>query len=275
MPFEEVKWVAVDSTFAEIIATDASRREVATFDTNGIALGHFLHEVPGPDGSLTVGRPANVAVDRRGRILLTDLAVPWVDVLTVRGRSVDRLELPSPDDVAGSFGAGVIAVRGDGVIAVASRGDSGRVYLFDRDYRHLATWGRPGVAPGELSGISGMAWTPDRKLVVACSATEQVVQILAEDGTVEKGFGRHQQGHGNFSLPTGVVVMRDGRIWVGDGLRQIVNVFDGSGNYLGMIGGFGDGPGQFRFPEGLASDGHDLLVVAERGSHRVQVMRAR
>jgi hypothetical protein len=42
-----------------------------------------------------------------------------------------------------------------------------------------------------------------------------------------------------------------------------------------MIGGFGDGPGQFRFPEGLASDGHDLLVVAERGSHRVQVLRAR
>lgn len=275
VPFQEVKWVAVDSTFAEIIATDAARREVATFDTNGIALGHFLHEVPGPDGSAIIGRPANVAVDRRGRILLTDLAVPWVDVLTVRGRSVDRLELPAPDDSVGSFGAGVLAVRGDGVIAVASRGDSGRIHLFDRDYRYFATWGRPGVAAGGLSGITGMAWTPDHRLVVACASTEQVVRIFSADGQVEKEFGRHAHGPGNFSLPTGVVVMRDGRIWVGDGLRQIINVFDGSGNYLGMVGGFGDGPGQFRFPDGLASDGSDLLVVAERGSHRVQVLRAR
>jgi sugar lactone lactonase YvrE len=275
VPFQEVRSVAVDSTFAEIIATDAARREVAAFDTNGIALGHFLHEVPAADGSTVVGKPAWVAVDRRGRILLSDFMVPWVDVLTVRGRSVDRLELPAPDDTAGAFGAGAIAVRRDGVIAVASRGDSGRVHVFGPDYRHVTTWGTPGTGAGELSGISGLAWTPDRRLVVVCSATETAVQIFDENGAFERGFGRHQHGPGNFSLPTGVAVMGDGRLWVGDGLRQIVNVYDGFGNYLGMVGGFGDGPGQFRFPEGLASDGTDLLVVAERGSHRVQVLRAR
>ena len=88
-------------------------------------------------------------------------------------------------------------------------------------------------------------------------------------------FGVHDHGPGNFSLPSGVTTTADGRIWVGDGIRQIVQVFEADGSFLEIVGGVGSGPGQFFNPYALASDGRELIAVAERAGNRVQVMRTR
>ncbi|OGF14871.1 MAG: hypothetical protein A2W00_05850 [Candidatus Eisenbacteria bacterium RBG_16_71_46] len=275
VPFMMIGGVAVDSLHGEILVSDNGRHEVAAFDTNGVLLGMFLHEVPGPDGALIDGMPSQLAIDRRGRILLSDQRVSWVDVLDVRGRPVARLDLPAPDDDPLKSGAGALAVRPDGTILVATRGDSGRVYVFDRDYRRIGAWGVPGADSGQLSAITGIAVTPDLRTVVTCLKTRYAVQIFDPAGACLQGFGVHDHGPGNFSFPSGVTVTADGRIWVSDGLRQVVQVFDSAGTLVEMVGGAGNGPGEFLNPCALASDGRELLAVAERVGNRIQVMRAR
>jgi DNA-binding beta-propeller fold protein YncE len=85
----------------------------------------------------------------------------------------------------------------------------------------------------------------------------------------------HDIGPGNFSLPSGVAVSADGRIWVSDEIRQIVQVFEPSGKFIQSVGVGGRGPGEFHYPSALASDGKDLVAVAEREGNRFQLLRVR
>lgn len=67
----------------------------------------------------------------------------------------------------------------------------------------------------------------------------------------------------------------DGATWViatADKSDQLA-IFDGdSGKRLRTFGASGDGPGQFRYPAGVAAFA-DLLFVVERDNHRVQVLQ--
>jgi 3-phytase len=67
----------------------------------------------------------------------------------------------------------------------------------------------------------------------------------------------------------------DGRVWLIATAKSShrLAVYDGdTGERLHTVGGPGQAPGQFNRPNGIAVFG-DLLFVAERDNHRVQVMR--
>lgn len=274
IPFHNLSSVAIVAKHGEIVAADQGRGEIATFDSLGVPLGFFVHTVPGPDGTRRDGRPSHLAVDAAGRLLVSDLDVPWVDVLDVRGRSVGRLVIPG-DSLAYEDGAGALAVAADGRIFVASRGHRGRIHVFGPDFAHRATWGEAGTDSARIADITGLGVDAEGRVWVTCAATRFAVQVFDDAGRFQFGFGLHDLGPENFSLPTGVAFTGDGRVWVGDEIRQIVQVFDRTGAHLGMIGGMGNKPGQFQFPRALASDGGSMLVVAERVGNRFQVWRSR
>ena len=268
--------IAIDRAHREIVVANTGRHRVEFFDLDAYPLGWFTAQVPGPDGRLVDGTPRNVAVDTEGNILVTDLQVPWVAVVDYRGRPITRLALPAPDDTAdGQHGAGALAVAPDGAILVASRGEQGRIHVFDRDYRYVSTWGTPGRAPGQLATATAIAFAPRGEVVVTCYATDLAVQVFDLSGNYLRGFGVHDIGPGNFSLPSGVTVTADGRIWVLDALRENVQVFDSSGSLLGVVGGGGSNPGEFKTPSALASDGSGLLAVTEQSGRRLQLLWVR
>jgi len=272
--FGALRGVAVDARAREIFIADAGRHEIVAVDTLGRALGWFIHQVPDARGRLIDGTPTWLAVDREGYLLVSDERAPWVDVMDFRGRSVARLDCPAEVDPRG-LQAGAIAVAPDGVIYVASRGDSGRVHRFGPGYEYQGSWGVAGTDSGHVGGITGMAVGADGLVFVSSGLARLAVQVFDADGRFLGGFGLHDLGEGNFSMPAGVAATADGRVWVTDEIRQVVNVFSPAGSYMGMFGGMGTAPGSFRYPSALASDGGGLLVVAERVGNRVQVWRTR
>ena len=72
-------------------------------------------------------------------------------------------------------------------------------------------------------------------------------------------------------MPSGIAATPDGRIWVSDELRQIVQVFIPEGEFLGSLGRGGSAPGEFLYPSALATDGGERLAVAESVGARFQV----
>lgn len=274
VPFHSLHGIAIDPARGDVVVTDTGRHEVVSFDSTGNTLGWFIHRVQLADGRTIDGDPAWIAVDRSGNLLVTDLQVPWVDVLDVRGRSIAHLELPGAGRVYAD-GAGVLAVTSTGDILVATRGDSARIHRFNADHEYLGAWGVAGTDSGRIAAVTGIAVSPDGRVHVSCATTSLAVQVFDAEGRFEGGFGAHDIGPGNFSLPSGIVVTADGRSWVADEIRQVVQVFDPAGKYVGMMGGLGTAPGEFRYPRALASDSHDLLAVAERVGNRVQVWRTR
>lgn len=269
--FDQPLGVAIDAGHGEIVVANTSAGRVEFFGRDGRPRGFFVHRVMNEQGVEVDGLPRHVATTADGRVLVTDARAAYVDVCDFRGRSLQRLALPAPDDsLAGGNGPGAVAVAPDGRILVASRGKAGRVHVFSPEGAHAATWGVAGTAPGQLSAITGLAAAPTGEVAVTCVATDFAVQLFDATGAYLRGFGVHDLGPGNFSLPNGVVVTPDSRIWVTDGIRHQVQVFDITGRLLGVLGG-GEGSGALFYPSALASDGRGLFALVETGGRRLQL----
>lgn len=269
--FEQPLAVAIDAKHEEIVVANTGLGRVEYFGRDGRPAGYFVHRVTGENGAERDGLPRFVATTGTGEVLVSDTWAAYVDLCDFRGRSLAHITLPAPDDrLADGNGPGAIAVAADGRIFVASRGKSGRVHVFSPAGEHLTTWGVSGTAPGQLASITALATAPTGEVVVTCVATDLAVQLFDAAGKYLRGFGVHDIGLGNFSLPNGVVVTPDSRIWVTDGIRHLVQVFDFTGNLQGELGG-GEGPGALFYPSALASDGKGLFALVETGGKRLRL----
>ena len=274
--FVSPRGLAVDERRGEFLLANTGMHRIEFFDLTGKAVGQVTHRVETDDGTLIEGQPRSVAVDPSGRLIVVDQMAAYVNVLDFRGRSVGRLELPPPDNDPNLANApGSVVVGRDGSIYIATRGEVGRIYKFGPDLKRVGVWGRGGSGEGQLSRIAGMALTPGGNLVVVCVGTDLAVQVFEPAGRFLFGFGRHEVGNGNFSLPAGVAVTSDGRIWVTDEIRQSIQIFDAQGVYLDLVGAAGVQPGEFMYPSALASSGDSLLAVAERIGNRMQLLSVR
>ena len=61
-------------------------------------------------------------------------------------------------------------------------------------------------------------------------------------------------------------------LFIADSGNDRLQAFDGSGNYLAHIGGFGSAPGQFNNPQGVAIRPNREIVVVDSGNNRLQVL---
>jgi DNA-binding beta-propeller fold protein YncE len=111
-----------------------------------------------------------------------------------------------------------------------------------------------------------------RKLALAVAfATLLVVPAAAQgDFTPVRSFGTEGSGPGQFMLPLGVAVARDGTAYVADTFNNRIQVFGSSGEHQGSLGTEGAGPGQFNTPFAVAVDRRGRLFVADTGNRRVQ-----
>ena len=260
--------IALNPTTGEIILANTNEHRIEIYSLGGRFLTRFAHRVRVKDGTLVEGLPRSIAVAGANRLLVVDSYAPYVDVIDYRGSSVAELKTPVPPNGPGLTS---VAVTRKGEILASAPGEMGRIYFFAPDFTPIGSWGEPGKSPGHLNNIVAMAELPDGNIVVACALTELAIQIFTPQGEFVGGFGNHDIGPGNFSLPSGLAVTADGRIWASDELRQIVQVFNSTGTYIGAVGGGGVAPGCFQYPSALATDGVSHLAVTERVGGRFQI----
>lgn len=260
--------IALNPTTGEIILANTNEHRIEIYSLGGRFLTRFTHRVRAKDGTLVEGLPRSVAVVGTNRLLVVDSHAPYVDVIDYRGRSVAELKPPASPD-SPDFTS--VAVTRKGEILASTAGEKGRIYRYASDFTPIGSWGEAGDSPGHLNGVVALAELPDGNIVVACAQTELAIQVFTPEGEFVRGFGKHDIGLGNFSLPSGLAVTADGRIWVSDEIRQIVQIFDSTGTYIGAVGGGGKAPGCFQYPSALATDGISRLAVTERVGGRFQV----
>ncbi|HEY3215295.1 MAG TPA: NHL repeat-containing protein [Candidatus Eisenbacteria bacterium] len=262
--FTRPSGVAFDPGDGALYVGNTGEHRIDVFSATGRPLCRFVHRVVRSDGSVVDGSPCALAFDRSGRLLVVDQVATYVDVLDRRGRFIARLDI-----AAGHPNA--VAVAGDGTIFVGTTAEASKIYRFRPDLTPDGSWGEAGTDLGHLFNVTGLAVTADGAIAVACARTDQVIQIFTATGQYLRGFGLHDVGDGNFSLPSGVAATADGRIWVVDEIRQTLQVFDGEGTLVAKTGGRGIAPGEFAHPSSLASDERGLIALTDREIGRVQV----
>ncbi len=262
--FQQPRGIAFDPSDGAIYVCNTAEHRVEVFSKTGRPLSRFVHRVSRPTGEVVDGNPVALAFDRSGRLLVVDRLASYVDVLDRRARPVARLNIPAGH-------AAAVAVGGDGTIYVGTNAEASRIHRFRPDYTPDGVWGVEGVAPGYLNDVAAMCALGDTAIAVACERTDLVVQVFSPAGEYRRGFGTHEVGDGNFSLPSGMAATADGRIWILDEIRRTLQVFDREGGFLTKAEGTGTALGQFLSPSSLASDGRGLVALTDRGLGRVQV----
>jgi tripartite motif-containing protein 71 len=122
----------------------------------------------------------------------------------------------------------------------------------------------------EFSSISGIA-TDDRYVYVA-DQDNTAVQVFDGVGRFVRGWGEHEHGKANVSLPHGIAIAGLGRVVLIDTLRQEVKMFEPDGQFLGIWGGLGRKPGEVSYPTDVCTDAAGRVWVADTGNARVQAL---
>jgi tripartite motif-containing protein 71 len=266
--FIEPRGAAFDPRDGAIYVSNTAAHRIEVFSKLGRPLGRYVHRVSGPNGEPIDGRPAALAFYADGHLLVIDQLAPYVDVLDRRLRPVTRLPIPEGHPSA-------LTVGSDGAIYVGTMAEASKIHRFRRDHAADGVWGEAGSGPGCLADVAGLAVLGDSAIAVACERSDLGVQVFALDGRYRYGFGTHEVGDGNFSLPSGLAVTPDGRLWVLDEIRRTLQAFNAQGALLAVVTGSGSARGGFEHPGALAGDGRGSLAVVDRGVGRVQVFDIR
>jgi DNA-binding beta-propeller fold protein YncE len=176
---------------------------------------------------------AGVTVDAEDRVYLFNRGEHPVIVYDRRGRFLR------------AWGEGLfrmahaICPGPDGTLYLVDGGDH-TVRVFTPEGRLLRTLGDPGVPAEEkpFNKPTGIAFAPSGEFYVSDGYGNSRVHRFARDGEWIASWGRRGDGPGEFHLPHGVRVDREGRVFVADRENGRIQIFTADGEYLDQWTGF-------------------------------------
>ncbi len=260
-PFERVSSVYCDPRSGEVYVADAAQSTIGIFDARGVPLFAF-------SDSQHLSSPTRVTVDGEGRIHVIDADRKRIKVFSYRG------EFLSYVDVGALAGQDVyltaMALDEQGNLYV---GDSsiGQVLLLDRARRLKERFGAQGTGKGEFTAIASIALDQDH--VYVADRVAFGVQVFSRHGRFVAGWGVHQIGRPNVSLPAGIAVDQRGRIVLVDTLRHEIKYFEADGTLVDLFGGIGSSPGDVAYPVDVSIGQGGVVCVADQGNRRVQLLK--
>lgn len=268
--FRRPAGLLVDARRGLLFVADRGNHRVAILDPLGRTYGTI--SFAGSGAPPVPGEPTCVAADPRGRLYVVDDLDATVRVVTPRGSSLARIALPIESPESDHTRPRSVAVGASGLIYVLYDGGRRGVAVFDERGRVRPELGVQPAA-GILSSPTALAVRKDENvLAVADPQARKQVLLVTPTGRVIAAFGEHGEGDGTLSMANHVAWGPGDTLWVTDTLRHSISVFDSNGQYLGRVGGFGRGPGQFLYPVACGFLEGGRLVVVERGAARCQVL---
>ncbi len=218
--------------------------------------------------------PLGVAVDREGRILVGDRRLKSIRVFSKTGEAVSTFgqgRLEQPVDVAVDHASGWVYVADQRRNAILVFDDRGNLLAGG------TAWKDQSGAPVQLSAPTAIAVDRVRNQVLVADQNHNRVLIFSiPAASSPRTFTLTQSIVGNssdvrFTRIHGLSVDADGRIYVSDAYDHLIQVVDREGNRLGVLGGFGEGPGDLRTPSAVVLDQHKRIAVADWNNGRVSV----
>lgn len=259
--FVQVSGIYCDRRTGEVYVADPGSGAIEIFDEHGSPLFAFADDEH-------LQEPSRVAVGPDDRIYVIDADRTRIKTFSYRGEFLGHLELPGFDPrQRPAFTAMTFDANGDLYVGESA---SGQVVGYDSRLRPKLRIGTYGEAAGQFNGIVGIA--VDEKYVYVASSEGVAVQVFTRQGRYVRGWGYHESGLHNVSLPAGIAVDAKGRIILLDKLRQELKYFDPEGRLIGLYGGLGRSPGSVAYPTDLSMDRQGRLCVADGGNHRAQVL---
>lgn len=215
-----------------------------------------------------MARPYGIAVDSRGRLIVTDPGVNGIHIFDPaqhRYKFIERQE-KSKDAM---FQPQCVAVDAKDNIYVTDS-ESGKVFVFEPNGKLRRVLGSLKGGEGFFKRPTGIAIDPDTQNIYVSDTLRDQIFVMDPNGQVLRTIGKRGIGQGEFRLPTHLL-FQNGSLVVVDALNFRVQFLDRDGTFRGMIGSAADPNNGIYRPKGIAidSEGHIYLAESEWGSVQV------
>lgn len=210
-----------------------------------------------PEPSLNFVKPVDLRA-AEGGLLVADGALSTV--LFWRSAGAD-LAFTSLQTSPRSIAALAVAPNGDLLIADAGARQVLRTDAAGKVVRHYAPESAE-FRPAGLAVVGAQLW-------VSNAAGHRIEVFDAGTGAYVRSIGRRGRGNGEFGIPLGIAVLRDGAVAIVDMLNCRVQVLAADGSWIRNIGGPGDVVGRFGRPRTIAVGPDGVIFVTDAASQRV------
>lgn len=225
----------------------------------------FLEFIAGEDDAIrALGKPYGVAVDKLGRIYVTDTSQKAVQVFDTVKKAYRTLGDEGESAISKSTG---VATDGENRVYVADSAAS-RVFVFDQEGKFLYRFGDEEL----LGRPTGIAVHDGTGRIYVIDSKKSRIAVFEKEGKHLFTFGTMGDGPENFNTPTNLAIRND-KIYVMDTLNFRVGIFDLEGKHIAHWGSNGRLSGQFSKPKGIGVDSEGHVYVADAAFNNVQIFR--
>ncbi len=167
--------------------------------------------------------PRSLAIGRDGNLAVMDTGNKRIQVFT-----------PNGDFITQWGGGGVVDGRLDEPVGLGQDADGNwyvtdtwnkRIQKFDEAFNYVAQWPVSGWGSQSVVNKPALAVDSARKLVYAVDPENYRVLAFGTDGAFKATWGLYGVDAESFTLPTGIAVGPDGKIYVADGDAHRIMVF--------------------------------------------------
>ena len=205
-------------------------------------------------------RPYSIAVDSRGRAIVTDPGANGIHIFDfenhkykfIERRDKGRESMRAPQ---------CVAVDAQDNIYV-SDSEAGKIFVFEPGGKFRRTIGSIKGGEGYFKRPTGIAVDSAAKRIYVTDTLRDKIFVLDMDGAVLQSIGRRGNGQVEFNLPTEVLV-RDENVFVVDAMNFRVQFLNRSGAFESEIGRLGDSSGSMFRPKGIGVDSEGHLYVVD------------
>jgi len=202
-------------------------------------------------------RPYSIAVDSRGRVIVTDPGIPGVHVFDFEKQKYKLIEREGKE----AFRAPqCVAVDSDDNFYVTDS-QAGKIFVFDGESKFRRTIGSIKGGEGYFKRPTGIAVDSSAGRMFVSDTLRHKIFVLDKEGNIVKTIGQNGAGDGEFNFPTELRWTGD-ELLVVDALNFRIQSFDGAGTFRYAIGNPGDTSASMFRPKGVGLDSeHNVYVV--------------
>jgi DNA-binding beta-propeller fold protein YncE len=254
--------------------TDRLQRAVFVYDADG----NYLDTILSPDLTLSEYVAAHAGLSLSGDDLAYNIFEPVVHYKTA-GKPEQSLPAPALTnwaplgirfDPVGNFLVTDVQAERHTVRQIPASTLRAKLW-HDFDPPEIA-FGTSGQGNGEFQ-FPNSAVMDSQGLIYVTDGNNGRISVWDEAGEFLFSFGQGI-GESALSLPRGAVIDGRDRLHVVDAVEQSIKVYDVSGHeprFLYTFGAWGDGDGEFNYPNDIALDTTGRLYIADRENNRVQI----
>lgn len=213
-------------------------------------------------------RPYSIAVDSRGRVIVTD---PDAEGIHLFNFAEHKYKFISRQDKEANTlrSPQCVAVDGEDNFYVTDS-ETGRIFVFDSNGKFKRNIGSLKGGEGYFKRPTGIAVDSAAQRIYLTDTLRNKIFVMDMSGSILQAIGKKGTGPGEFNFPT-ELVLHGQELAVVDAMNFRVQVFDRNGTFKYTVGALGDDLGSFFRPKGIGFDSEGHLYVVDAAWGRVQV----